>query len=208
MDYSGMEAVVRAVKDVWGLTALMVLVVGIIVRVLFRGAQTPSWVRLAAFAMMLLGFFGFLRVVMMEKTRTETAAAAPAASLAFRASSDCPDTSFAYLGRLGGEALQGQPAFRQRQDVRIPEQLVLDGSYHQPSVTAAGGGATSPLQASQIPPGIFIKVDGGHYWAAFDPKLDGRVFSIDIYCGPEPPPGSGCNIKVDVCAKWKLGEKL
>src|SRR5881227_1726183 len=136
MDYSWMAVVIRAVKDVWGLTALMVLVVGVVIRVLFGGKESSGWVRLVAFAMMLIGFVGFLRVVLATR---QAVASVPS----FPTSGVCPaDTSFAYLGHLYGEAGQGQGAYRQRQEVRLPENLVLDTSYHQSSVSAAGGGAT------------------------------------------------------------------
>jgi hypothetical protein len=72
----------------------MVLVVGVAIRVLFGGKESPPRVRLIAFAMMLIGFVGFLRVVL---TTRQAVASIPS----FRTSALCPaETSFAYLGHL------------------------------------------------------------------------------------------------------------
>jgi hypothetical protein len=119
------------------------------------------------------------------------------------------DPSFVYLGHLYGESNSGN--YQQNQEVLLPAGFQLDKSYHQSTVNCCGGGATSNMQASQIPAGIHISIDGGHYWSVPSAPVlapakisdDDRILQwkliVPMYCGPNPP--VGCNIKVDVWAK-------
>jgi len=110
---------------------------------------------------------------------------------------------------LYGESNAGN--YEQTQVCDLPEGFRLDRSYQQEDFRCCGGGATSYIQSSkEIPQGIRIETDGGHYWAV--PKApslqplkmddDDRVLQwrvlVPMYCGPNPP--VGCNIKVDVYA--------
>jgi len=119
-------------------------------------------------------------------------------------SDQCP-AGFAYIGRLYGESNQGDPAFNARRDILLPPHFRLDTSYQQPDVNCCGGGANAPLSPADIPRGILIKPDGTIQWATSEPRLDTAgeqmKFSMMLYCGPEPSPGRGCNVHVDVCAK-------
>ena len=67
-----------------------------------------------------------------------------------------------------------------------------------------GGGAGSPTTNRDIPPGLELVVTGGHYWSVASPKLQGDQFFLHTYCGPEPPPGPGCNVDVQVWAHYRI----
>jgi hypothetical protein len=122
-----------------------------------------------------------------------------------------PDPTFKYLGDLYGEANQGAPAFNQLRSVPVVLDAgkEIDTAYQQSTVSCCGGGATSNLAPSQIPRGIFIKNTSGNvYWAISTPKLTGNTFSMQLYCGPQPPPGEGCNVRVSVWVKQRpIGAK-
>src|SRR5207247_2433359 len=77
-------------------------------------------------------------------------------------------------------------------------------SYHQGDFNCCGGGATSPTTSANIPAGLEVIVDGGLFWSASNPKLSGSTFTVDTYCGPGPPGGAGCNIKVTVIAHYRI----
>jgi hypothetical protein len=117
-----------------------------------------------------------------------------------------PDPTFKYLGDLYGESPQGGPAFDQA--VSMPVVLDpgkdIDTSFQQATYSCCGKDAGSGLPAPQIPRGIFIQNTGGSvYWATWAPKLTGNAFSMQLYCGPEPPPGAGCNVRVSVWVKQR-----
>ena len=115
-----------------------------------------------------------------------------------------PDPTFKYVGDLYGEANQGAPAFNQKRSVQLvfDKGKTIDTSYQQATFSCCGGGATSPITASQIPKGIYIAVTSGNiYWSVATPQLNGDTFSMQLYCGPQPPPGAGCNVKVSVWVK-------
>ena len=104
---------------------------------------------------------------------------------------------------LYGEAEQGSNAFNRDDGCTIPDASNLDVSYRQVSFACCGGGATSPTTVASIPPGLELRVTGGHYWSVSNPNLIGDRFSIHTYCGPEPAPGPGCNVNVQVIAHYR-----
>ncbi len=115
---------------------------------------------------------------------------------------------------LYGEAPQGGNAFSQKVRCPIPVDFPLDRSYQQAALAGActGGGASSPLQPADIPPGYHIVCDGGYYWAVLPPidqvaliiGKDGTVhqwaLDVPMYCGPGGGTNGGCNVKVYVYA--------
>ena len=48
---------------------------------------------------------------------------------------------------------------------------------------------------ASVPAGLEIKVDGGHYWSVDGGSFEGEFYKLHTYCGPEPFPGPGCNVK-------------
>jgi hypothetical protein len=113
---------------------------------------------------------------------------------------------------LYGNADQGKPAFNQTQSCDFAA-FPLNRNYHQGSCSTHGGDANSTMSCSEIPAGIYIEPNGTVAWAVFSPSLVAitddndqvvsRRFSMKLYCGPEPPPGAGCNVKVAVYAVKK-----
>src|SRR5258707_904573 len=79
---------------------------------------------------------------------------------------------------------------------------------------SSGGGASPNVTVAQVPNGIYVRLDGGFYWAiggvpnliAADYDKDNVVtqwkLEVPMYCGPGGN-GQGCNMKVDVWAKRK-----
>jgi len=129
----------------------------------------------------------------------------------------CPD-GFQCIGRLYGEAAAGQPAYHGDDQVVFPAGFRLDQSYQQSQLSCFGGGNNNcgDLKASDIPKGIHVIPDGSHYWAVLKEVKFGQTigpvvgglpqpgqftYGMHLYCGPEAPPGGGCNVHVDVCAK-------
>jgi len=110
---------------------------------------------------------------------------------------------------LYGESNSGN--YEQTQVCDLPEGFRLDRAYQQEDFRCCGGGATSYIKSSkEIPQGIRVDTEGGHFWAVpkapslqplkmddEDRVLQWRVL-VPMYCGPNPP--VGCNIKVDVYA--------
>jgi S1-C subfamily serine protease len=118
------------------------------------------------------------------------------------------DGTFLSVCTFYGEANQGGSAWVRPQSCQLPPDFPLDDLYKQQTAFLSGGGATSNIQVGQIPPGIHLDISGGHYWSVNNPMglsppgPDGRrTFSIQTYCGPEPAPGPGCNVKVNVFAR-------
>jgi hypothetical protein len=134
-----------------------------------------------------------------------------------------PDKTFKHAGQLYISRNQGDTADTHEKEVRLtPDRgYMIDLSYHQPNDPGFAGGdqqkATSPLRVSDIPAGIYIETGGGWYWSIQPPlkvygnmddlTADGRVqsytFTARLYCGPEPPPGPGCNAHLDVWFKQR-----
>ena len=136
-----------------------------------------------------------------------------------------PDKTFKSAGQLYMARNQGDSADTQTKEVRLTPDpgYMIDLSYQQPTEPPnrfAGGDqqkASSPLHVSDIPKGVYIETGGGWYWSIQPPlrlygnmddlSPDGRVqsytFTARLYCGPEPPPGPGCNAKLDVWFKQK-----
>lgn len=121
--------------------------------------------------------------------------------------------SFVKVCELYGSANQGAQAWHKDERCNLPAKFPLDTRYHQTNFNGAGGGASTNITASDIPGGIHLQVDGGHYWSVVQPMgirtLDeddeghaiSRQFFIHTYCGPAGFPGPGCNVKVTVWAK-------
>jgi hypothetical protein len=102
-----------------------------------------------------------------------------------------------------GEAASGSSAWNKDEACTIPRIQFLDTNYHQPTFICCGGGATSPTTATDVPAGIEVIVDGGHFWSVQNPRLVEDRFSIHTYCGPAPAGGPGCNVKVKVWAHFR-----
>jgi hypothetical protein len=121
---------------------------------------------------------------------------------------------FVYIGHGYGEHNTGQGALHENAEFLLPRGLKLDRSYHQASWVCCGGGATTNVRLDQIPAGIYIRLDGGYFWAiAGEPILAAADYDennvvtqwkleVPMYCGPGGN-GQGCNMKVDVWAKQK-----
>lgn len=103
-----------------------------------------------------------------------------------------------------GEANQGSSAWNQDQTCPVPDRAKLDPDFHQGDFNCCGGGAGSSMTNISVPAGLEIKVDGGHYWSVDHGSLEGDVYKLHTYCGPEPAPGPGCNVKVKVIAHYKV----
>jgi hypothetical protein len=101
-----------------------------------------------------------------------------------------------------GDANQGGAAYNHDDSCIIPNADLLDAGYQQNDFNCCGGGATSPTTPRDIPPGLELRVTGGHYWSVANPRLVRDQFSLHTYCGPEPWPGPGCNVDVVVRAHY------
>jgi hypothetical protein len=138
-----------------------------------------------------------------------------AAALPCVAQAPPADPSFVKICDLYGSANSGAQAWHKDEACDLPNGFRLDTSYKQTNFSCCGGGAASYVTVNDIPRGIHVAVDGGHYWAVGTPvglktleeDEDGRAirrqFFIHTYCGPAGAPGPGCNIKVAVYAKRK-----
>jgi hypothetical protein len=122
------------------------------------------------------------------------------------AAAQCPP-GFTHVGKLQGSTKETEVKIYP--SIRLPDGLVLDTSYQQPSPSGKGGQAGSILSTQQIPPGIYI-IPGGmasYGWAVSDPKmLDDRTFQMYLYCSQDSGALNlhwGCSVYVDVCAKPK-----
>jgi hypothetical protein len=134
-----------------------------------------------------------------------------------------PDATFKSAGQMYMARSNHQTADTQEKElVFVPDHgMTIDLSYHQdtpPPKGFAGGDeqkATSQLAPADIPKGIYLEADGGWYWSIPGPiRLYGNLddaagniksytFIARIYCGPEPAPGPGCNVKLNVWFKQK-----
>lgn len=103
-----------------------------------------------------------------------------------------------------GQASQGASAWNKDDSCPIPRLEFLDTSFKQRDFNCCGGGATSPTTNADIPPGLELVVTGGHYWSVSGPRLAGGQFFLHTYCGPEPAPGPGCNVDVEVWAHYRV----
>jgi hypothetical protein len=103
-----------------------------------------------------------------------------------------------------GEANQGSSAWNQDEACPIPDKAKLDPDFHQGDFNCCGGGAGSSMTNASVPAGLEIKVDGGHYWSVDRGSFEGDVYKLHTYCGPEPFPGPGCNVKVKILAHYKI----
>lgn len=126
-------------------------------------------------------------------------------------SQTCPQ-GLEYIGRIYADGAQ---EVKTHNSVLLPPRFRLDKTYQQTTVVAAGGGAGSTLQASEIPAGIQITPSGNKEWAVSEPKLEvvkeendqviQRQLSMYLYCsrgsGELAKLEGGCNVQVDVCAK-------
>jgi hypothetical protein len=101
-----------------------------------------------------------------------------------------------------GESSQGGSAWNNDEECVIPHAEALDLTFHQSDFICCGGGASSKTTNANIPAGIEIRASGGHYWAVLNPTIQGDRFRIHTYCGPEPAPGPGCNVDVQVIAHY------
>jgi len=125
------------------------------------------------------------------------------------------DGTFFKICDLYGAADSGGQAWHKDEKCDLPKNFRLDLSYHQTNFNCCGGGASSNIAPSDIPAGIHLQVDGGHYWSVVQPmgiktleeddegRAVRRQFFIHTYCGPAGSPGPGCNVKVTVWAKRK-----
>jgi hypothetical protein len=104
---------------------------------------------------------------------------------------------------LYGQANQGSGAWNRDDVCTIPDINHLDHDYRQSDFRCCGGGATSPTTNAQIPPGLELRVTGGHYWSVANPRIEGDKFFLHTYCGPETFPGPGCNVDVEVIAHYR-----
>jgi hypothetical protein len=105
------------------------------------------------------------------------------------------DRSFLKICELYGAADSGAQAWNKNEKCDLPKGFHLDTSYHQQIFACCGGGATSDFSVSDIPAGIHLQVDGGHYWSVDEPMglmtmeedSEGRAvlrrFFIHTYCG-------------------------
>jgi hypothetical protein len=129
----------------------------------------------------------------------------PNSEKALRELGETPQTSGSVqkVCHLYGQAEQGAASAWNRDDAcSIPNVERLDTGFRQNNFICCGGGATSPTTTANIPPGIELQVTGGHYWSVANPRIVGNHFLLHTYCGPEPAPGPGCNVSVDVVAHY------
>lgn len=106
-----------------------------------------------------------------------------------------------------GEANQGSSAWNKDEVCPIPDRNKLDVDFHQGDFNCCGGGAGSSMTNANIPAGLEIRVDGGHYWSVDRGALDGDNYRLHTYCGPEPFPGPGCNVKVKIVGHYKITQQ-
>jgi hypothetical protein len=102
-----------------------------------------------------------------------------------------------------GQANQGANAWNHDDACTIPNLASLDLAYHQSDFICCGGGATSSATNANVPTGLEVRVSGGHYWSVDRISLTGDQFGIHTYCGPEPAPGPGCSVDVQVVAHYR-----
>jgi len=121
----------------------------------------------------------------------------------FAIAAEKPTPTIDTVCRFYGEAAQAAAAWDKDGSCSIPKVELLDTNFHQTDFICCGGGATSSATNRDIPAGLELRVTGSHYWSIAAPLLVGNQFSLHTYCGPEPFPGPGCNVKVDVLAHYR-----
>lgn len=126
----------------------------------------------------------------------------PNAQRGIQSSQQSIDPSAKSVCQFYGEANQGASAWNKDESCLIPQVDSLDTNYRQEDFNCCGGGASSQATGRDIPPGLELKVSGGYYWSVSNPRLVDGVFYLQTYCGPEPFPGPGCNVKVEVLAHY------
>jgi hypothetical protein len=103
-----------------------------------------------------------------------------------------------------GESNSGGSAWNKDEVCPIKNFSQLDREYQQTNFQCCGGGAQSNMTLTDIPHGLEIAVDGGHYWAVLNGALRGENYYLHTYCGPEGRPGPGCNVKVKIIGHYKF----
>ena|SRR5579859_6725208 len=81
------------------------------------------------------------------------------------------DGTFVLVCQFYGESHQGASAWNKTQKCALPPDFPLDVGYQQQILQPEGGGAKSDLTNADVPPGLHVVVDGGHYWAATQTHL-------------------------------------
>lgn len=103
-----------------------------------------------------------------------------------------------------GESNSGGSAWNKDEVCPIKNFAQLDPEYQQRSFQCCGGNAQSKMTLTDIPHGLEIQVDGGHYWSVDNGKQIGEEYHLHTYCGPEGRPGPGCNVKVKIIGHYKV----
>jgi pimeloyl-ACP methyl ester carboxylesterase len=104
---------------------------------------------------------------------------------------------------LYGEAPSGAPAWNKFETCVIPDVSHLDTDYRQTDFNCCGGGASSPMTARDVPPGLEIRTDGGYYWSIPEIHLSNDQITLKTYCGPGAPGQPGCNVKAKVLGHYR-----
>ena len=104
---------------------------------------------------------------------------------------------------LYGEAPSGAPAWNKFETCVIPDMRHLDTDYRQTDFICCGGGASSPMSARDVPPGLEIRTDGGYYWSVPEIHLSNDQITLKTYCGPGASGQPGCNVKVKVLGHYR-----
>ena len=105
---------------------------------------------------------------------------------------------------VSSDVLQGaREAWNKDEKCPIPNRAQLDPDFHQTNFNCCGGGAKSTMTNADVPAGLEIVVDGGYYWSVDRRGFDGDNYVIHTYCGPEPAPGPGCNVKVKIVVHYR-----
>jgi hypothetical protein len=103
-----------------------------------------------------------------------------------------------------GESNSGGSAWNKDEVCPIKNAAQLDPEYQQTSFQCCGGNAQSRMTLTDIPHGLEIQVDGGYFWSVDGGKQIGEEYHLHTYCGPEPHPGPGCNVKVKIIGHYKV----
>ena len=105
---------------------------------------------------------------------------------------------------FAGQAVPGGQAYQKKEICIIPYVNDLDNQYRQHELgSLSGGGATSPVTLSDIPPGLQIVAMGRGYWSLQGLALVSDKLSIITTCVPGPPDGTGCEVRTYVNVHYK-----